>query len=394
MENLAYLHVASVYEDLPSSEIVSLSRLFKQATAPDWRKLSGKAWKYMLPVAITLSVLSSFSYALALEKGDRGPSVRNLQNQLKRAGFYQAPITQVYDLSTEEAVRRFQRSAGLDATGIAGYVTLQKLDGWEISTANSPTKKAPAVESTQAKKPSATSQAKKPSSTSAKPEKVAAANSDGTKVRNPNLLQKGDEGEPVRILQERLRVAGHYYGNATGIYGPITEEAVKRFQKAYSLNVDGIAGPATLSKLPAIGIGYGDDTPVQQVKSGDRLQLGDRGEAVRVLQEQLIQAGYLKGEPNGVFGPFTAEAVKRFQANNYLAASGIAGPTTRGKLYEAIATTPKSDFNVLEIQRRLLARGFYKGDLNGVMGDDTKKAIQQAQEFYGISLSDINSGRF
>ncbi|MEC4813268.1 MAG: peptidoglycan-binding protein [Scytonema sp. PMC 1069.18] len=384
MENLAYLHVASVYEDLPSSEIVSLSRLFKQAKAPNWRKLSGKAWKYMLPVAIILSVLSSFSYALALEKGDRGPSVRNLQNQLKRAGFYQAPVTQVYDLSTEEAVRRFQRSAGLDATGIAGYITLQKLDGWEISSTNSPTQ-TPSSQSTQAKKPN---------STSSKTEKVAAANSNVTKRRNPNLLQKGDEGEAVRILQERLRVAGYYYGNATGIYGPITEEAVQRFQKAYDLDVDGIAGPATLAKLPAIGIGYGDDTPVQKVKAGDRLQLGDRGEAVRLLQEQLIQANYLKGEPNGVFGPFTAEAVKRFQASNYLAVSGIAGPTTRGKLYEAIATAPRSDFNVLEIQRRLFARGFYKGDLNGVMGDDTKKAIKQAQEFYGISLNDVKSGRF
>lgn len=117
---------------------------------------------------------------------------------------------------------------------------------------------------------------------------------------------------------------------------------------------------------------------------------------MRVLQEQLIQAGYLQGQPNGYFGPYTAEAVKRFQAANYLAASGIAGPTTRAKLHSSLnkAKATKGDFNVLEIQRRLQEKGFYKGQLNGVMADDTKKAIKQAQEFYGVSLADVRSGRF
>lgn len=81
------------------------------------------------------------------------------------------------------------------------------------------------------------------------------------KRRNPNLLQKGDEGQAVKILQERLRIAGYYYGKSTGIFGPITEEAVKRFQQAYNLRVDGVVGPATSRRLPPVGVGYGDDTP-------------------------------------------------------------------------------------------------------------------------------------
>ncbi|GAB1541882.1 hypothetical protein NUACC21_45550 [Scytonema sp. NUACC21] len=463
MENLAYLYAASVYEDLPSTEIISVSRLFKKAVAPDWTRLSGKAWKYMLPLALTLSVLSAYSSALALEKGDRGPSVRNLQQQLRRTGFYQAPITQLYDVSTEEAVRRFQRSAGLDVNGVAGPVTLQKLEGWSTSeeissdekatsqnsqprntnTENTQAKK-PNTESTQAKKPtSQNSQAKKPNTESTQAKKPTSQNSQArntstestqakkptsqnsqarntstestqakkptsqnsqarntssestvaTKRRDPNLLQRGDEGEAVRVLQERLRVAGFYYGNATGIFGPITEEAVKRFQQAYNLETDGIVGQATQTKLPPVGVGYGEDSPRRNV-SEDKLRLGSSGEAVRVLQEQLIKAGYLQGEPNGYFGPYTADAVKKFQADNYLAASGVAGPTTRAKLHSIVSPTSSSDFNVLEIQRRLQERGFYKGDLNGVMGDDTKQAIKQAQQFYGISLSDVRSGRF
>ncbi|MUG94165.1 cell wall-binding protein [Scytonema sp. UIC 10036] len=412
MENLAYLHAASVYEDLTNSEIISVSSLFDKAAALNWNRLSGKAWKYMLPLALILSVLNVYSSALALEQGDKGPSVRNLQRELKRTGFYQAPITQVYDVSTEEAVRRFQKAAGLEVTGVAGPVTIQKLDGWE--TEETPQSKKPSVESSTAKKPSSQNtqvkkpsaenpQAKKPSSQNTQAKKTSVENSQAEKTssetavankrRDANLLQRGDEGEDVKILQERLRVAGFYYGNSTGIYGPITEDAVKRFQEAYKLTVDGVVGPATQRRLPPVGVGYGE-APTRRGISQDKLRLGDTGEAVRVLQEQLIKAGYLQGEPNGYFGPYTADAVKRFQTKNYLAASGIAGPTTRSKLHDLVSPGEKSDFDTLEIQRRLQSRGFYKGDLNGVMGEDTKEAIKQAQKFYGISLSDVRSGRF
>ncbi|WP_373530445.1 peptidoglycan-binding protein [Nostoc sp.] len=379
MENLAYLHLAFAYEDSTPSELVSLSSLFKDAAAPDWKRLSGRAWKYMLPLALSLSILGALSSVMALEKGDRGPSVRNLQQQLKAAGFYQAGVTQIYDVSTEDAVRRFQRSAGLRVDGIVGASTLQKLESWQG--------KKPSATTIQTKKTSAaTTQAKKPSTTNS-------ASSATTQRRNSNYLAKGDEGGDVRVLQERLRVAGFYYGNATGIFGPITEEAVKRFQDSYKLDVDGIVGPATLGKLPVVGIGDGEEAP-KKVVNRNKLRIGDRGEPVRIIQEQLIQAGYLEGEPNGYYGPYTADAVRRFQAANFLSASGVAGPTTRSKLYGSVNTASKSEFNTLEIQTRLRERGFYKGKLNGVMADDTKKAIKQAQEFYGISLKDLKSGRF
>jgi peptidoglycan hydrolase-like protein with peptidoglycan-binding domain len=377
MENLAYLHLAFAYEDSTPSELVSLSSLFKDAAAPDWKRLSGRAWKYMLPLALSLSILGAVSSVMALEKGDQGPSVRNLQQKLRTAGFYQSSVTQVYDAPTQEAVRRFQKAAGLPADGIVGASTLQKLESWQA--------KKPTTRATQAQRTTAVggAQAKKSSTTS----------SATSQRRNPNYLAKGDEGENVRALQERLRVAGFYYGNATGIFGPITEEAVKRFQDSYKLSVDGVVGPATLAKLPGTGIGDGEEAP-KKVVNRDKLRVGDRGEPVRIVQEQLIQAGYLEGEPNGYYGPYTADAVKRFQAANFLAASGVAGPTTRAKLYSSVNTASKSEFNTLEIQTRLRERGFYKGKLNGVMADDTKKAIKQAQEFYGISLKDLKSGRF
>ncbi|MBE8968872.1 peptidoglycan-binding protein [Nostocales cyanobacterium LEGE 12452] len=376
MENLAYLHLASAYEDSTPSELVSLSSLFKDAAAPDWKRLSGRAWKYMLPLALSLSILGAVSSVMALEKGDQGPSVRNLQQKLRTAGFYQSSVTQVYDASTQEAVRRFQKAAGLPVDGIVGASTLQKLESWQAK-----------------KSTTRTTQAQRTTAVSAQAKKSSISSSATSQRRNPNYLAKGDEGEDVRALQERLRVAGFYYGNATGIFGPITEEAVKRFQDSYKLSVDGVVGPATLSKLPGTGIGDGEEAP-KKVVNRDKLRVGDRGEPVRIVQEQLIQAGYLEGEPNGYYGPYTADAVRRFQAANFLAASGVAGPTTRAKLYSSVNTASKSEFNTLEIQTRLRERGFYKGKLNGVMADDTKKAIKQAQEFYGISLKDLKSGRF
>lgn len=412
MDNIAYLHLAFTYEDSEPGELVSLSYLFNKAAAPDWKRLSSRAWKHMLPLALTLSVLSSVSSAWALERGDQGPSVRNLQQKLQQAGFYQAPVTQVYDFSTEEAVRRFQEAAGLPVDGVVGASTLEKLDQWrstpvanqvqQYTTPNTSTRKNSTTATQVRTTPAARTQATRNTTTATartqttRNSTTANVNAVTNKRRDPNYLVKGDEGEAVRSLQQRLRVAGFYYGNATGVFGPITEEAVKRFQTAYKLDVDGIVGPATIRRLPPIGVG-GENPPKRAAATvKDKLTVGDRGEAVRVLQEQLIQAGYLQGQPNGYFGPYTAEAVKRFQAANYLSASGIAGPTTRAKLHSSLnqAKATKSDFNVLEIQRRLQEKGFYKGQLNGVMADDTKKAIKQAQEFYGISLTDVRSGRF
>jgi peptidoglycan hydrolase-like protein with peptidoglycan-binding domain len=383
MENLAYLHLAFDYEDCPSIELAKFSFLVNRGTSPDWKKLSSRAWRYMLPLALTLSMMTAMSSAFALQKGDQGPSVRELQRDLRQAGFYNAPITQVFDARTEDAVKRFQKAAGLQVSGIAGPTTVGKLDNWRpVAQNNRVRQQAQNVVNTQTPRPRATNAASRTQQATVQ-----------TKRRVSGILGKGDEGEQVRILQERLRVAGYYYGNSTGIFGPITEDAVKRFQQAYNLEADGLVGPATLRRLPPAGIGGGEEAQNRRTSS-DKLRLGDRGESVRVLQEQLIKAGYLEGQPNGYYGPYTADAVRRFQSENYLAASGIAGPTTRAKLYAATNDGDSNEFNVLEIQRRLRERGFYKGPLNGVMGNDTKRAIKQAQEFYGISLNDVRTGRY
>lgn len=58
-------------------------------------------------------------------------------------------------------------------------------------------------------------------------------------------LRRNSQGVIVRDWQNFLRRMGHFQGPTTGFYGPLTEAAVKRFQRASRLRVDGIVGPAT-----------------------------------------------------------------------------------------------------------------------------------------------------
>ena len=63
------------------------------------------------------------------------------------------------------------------------------------------------------------------------------------------LLKYGSKGEEVRILQLRLAELGYLTGEADGVYGAATRDAVKAFQKRNSLSVDGIAGKQTQARL-------------------------------------------------------------------------------------------------------------------------------------------------
>ena len=59
------------------------------------------------------------------------------------------------------------------------------------------------------------------------------------------------------------------------------------------------------------------------------------GTDVRAVQEILALLGFYQGDLDGVYGPATADAVRRFQAQHDLAPDGIVGPQTYDKLLEA-----------------------------------------------------------
>ena len=63
----------------------------------------------------------------------------------------------------------------------------------------------------------------------------------------------GATGEEVTKLQNRLIALGYLSGRADGVYGQKTAAAVRAFQRAANLTVDGIAGAATINAINKIG---------------------------------------------------------------------------------------------------------------------------------------------
>ena len=62
-------------------------------------------------------------------------------------------------------------------------------------------------------------------------------------------LSIGSRGDDVAELQMQLKQMGYYSGDVDGVFGEMTDAAVKAFQEANSMYVDGIVGPVTRGVL-------------------------------------------------------------------------------------------------------------------------------------------------
>jgi peptidoglycan hydrolase-like protein with peptidoglycan-binding domain len=70
-----------------------------------------------------------------------------------------------------------------------------------------------------------------------------ASASGGATAASEVIVKRGDRGSAVRLIQQRLHIT------VDGVFGPMTERAVKRFQSRHNLVPDGIVGPLTRSAL-------------------------------------------------------------------------------------------------------------------------------------------------
>ena len=130
------------------------------------------------------------------------------------------------------------------------------------------------------------------------------------------VLKRGSNDPVVRDLQEALKSLGHDPGAIDGIFGARTESAVKAFQQAREIPVDGVVGRVTW-----INIDEGDQSePV--------LRLGASGLPVRRLQSRMSAVGFDTGGVDGRFSPKTEAAVKLLQQQSKLDADGVVGPKT------------------------------------------------------------------
>lgn len=127
--------------------------------------------------------------------------VAALQVAMSALGLYPHPVDGISGPWTQGAVRTFQSQHGLAADGVAGAQTRAALG----------------------------------------------------RRGKPNLgdrpLSQGKEGWDVAALQFLLHERGFEPGGFDGGFGPNTLSAVRRYQSAAGLDVDGVAGPSTVNAL-------------------------------------------------------------------------------------------------------------------------------------------------
>ncbi len=175
-------------------------------------------------------------------------------------------------------------------------------------------------------------------------------------------LKQGSRGSEVKQLQMNLIGLGFLEGDADGSFGTKTKAAVQAFQEQYGLKVDGSAGIAT--------------------------QVALRSAIIR-LQVELDSQGYQPGSADGYFGSRTQNALKSYQRDQGLEATGIAASATWAKLNAdsvglRAGVSVKSGAQVKYMQQALIGLGFLNGTADGSYGPKTREAVKKYQSTYGL----------
>lgn len=128
-------------------------------------------------------------------------------------------------------------------------------------------------------------------------------------------LQYGENSEVVRHLQYKLNKLGYYEDAIDGIFGLLTEHAVKGFQSSYEINVTGQVDEETMKTL----IRVEKQAEIDKIKSLlSDMDYGTMDENVRKVQEVLFYYGYYKGTVDGIYGPLTESAINQIIAEGYV----------------------------------------------------------------------------
>ena len=248
-------------------------------------------------------------------------------------------------------------------------------------------------------------------------------------------LRRGSTGTAVNVLQKQLsRIAKDYpsFGKPaiTGTFDEATENSVKKFQKQFSLTVDGVVGKATWYKISYIYVSVKDlaeltsegETFSGTLSDGSWnfgssvLKQGSTGSEVEQVQFWLSTlAQYESSIPSvtvdGVYGSGTAAAVRAFQRLYGLTVDGIVGRTTWTELYAQFRSIQSdngnpnaypgtalrqgsSGQNVRLVQFWLkIARTVYSSlnnvTVDGIFGSSTAAAVRRFQTYFGLTSDGV-----
>ncbi len=249
-----------------------------------------------------------------LREGDTGRDVELLQRRLNRISVNFPGIPKIYpadglfDKSTTDSVKEFQRVFGLAEDGLVGKNTW-----YSIQSVYNAVKR------------------------------LYELNSEGLTLADlsteyPAQLSEGSEGEGVLVLQYYLNYIANYVPTVLsvtidGSFGQATKNSVISFQRTYGLPQTGVVNRVTWNKIQEIyysqvrNIPYifsaGEVVPYP----GRILRRGLEGNDVRVIQEYLSfiaekNTDIPKITPDGAYGPATEAAVQAFEKSYGLADTG------------------------------------------------------------------------
>lgn len=257
---------------------------------------------------------------IALRLGSVGENVRVIQRQLNRIADNYPAIPKIsetnglFNLETQNAVKKFQSIFNLTSDGIVGKSTWYK-----IKSIYNGIKRLNELYSE-----------------GLTPEEVNRL--------YPELLREGDTGQLVRQVQYLLAVIAYFDDQipippVNGIFDQRTKETVMAFQRQYGLTPDGILGPATSAKLLEIYRATVANVPQNIVPDssliypGRYLIRGISGDDVTDLQRLLNRAAEThsfipKVDVDGNYGAATEAAVRAVQQRENLEVNGIVGPIT------------------------------------------------------------------
>jgi peptidoglycan hydrolase-like protein with peptidoglycan-binding domain len=137
----------------------------------------------------------------------------------------------------------------------------------------------------------------------------------------------GEASALAKVQMPGVQVAlyrhGYYKGPIDGISGPMTKDAIRRFQRAKGLKADGVVGKRTRAAFGPFG---------GRLFGSRMLKRGMVGFDVSVLQFLLAKRGFPPRYLNSNFGAATERLVRKFQRRMRLPADGVVGPRTRAAL--------------------------------------------------------------
>jgi N-acetylmuramoyl-L-alanine amidase len=137
------------------------------------------------------------------------------------------------------------------------------------------------------------------------------------------LIRKGSKGAKVLDIQRRIKLLGYDLGpgEIDGIFGPQTENAIKKFQQDRSVSVTGVVNDECWQEL--VDAGYCIGERMLYLKEPPF-----RGDDVKTLQLWLKTLGFFKNNESGIFEKNTYIALIEFQKNMKLSPDGILGGDT------------------------------------------------------------------